>query len=49
MKWDKTKNPPEAWYDEDEYWVTVDPKLIKQCNGCEDWLVEDPLKKVRFL
>lgn len=48
MKWDKTKNPPEAWYVEDGDWVPVDPQLIKECKGCKDWFVEDILKKSDF-
>jgi hypothetical protein len=48
MKWDKTKNPPEAWFIEDGNWVPVDPKLIKQCKGCDNWLIEDPLKSSDF-
>ena len=48
MKWDKTKNPPEAWYIEDGDWVPVDPKLIKQCKGCDNWLIEDTLKSSYF-
>jgi hypothetical protein len=48
MKWDNTKNPPEAWYVEDGDWVPVDPKLIKQCKGCDKWLVEDPFKNSDF-
>jgi hypothetical protein len=44
MKWDCSKNPPEAWYVEDGDWVQVDPKIIKKCCGCEKWLIQDPLK-----
>jgi reverse gyrase len=44
MKWDYTKNPPQGWYVEDGDWVPVDPKLIKQCQGCGKWFVEDVIR-----
>jgi hypothetical protein len=45
MKWDYSKNPPNAWYVEDGDWVPVDTKLIRKCCGCENWFIEDPLKR----
>jgi hypothetical protein len=44
MKWDHTKNPPQAWYVEDGDWVPVDPTLVIKCPICEKWFLEDPFK-----